>query len=165
MTSWNGYGTATYDGAGEVREVKSYNASGVSVPSGNFAQDLGCFPYGHLSHQKQSEGLAILAESSSLAFPRRTDPPGVIALITPATWQSSSDLAAKLHDVEMVPIDLLSVVIGLGQTPAPRTSLRLPDLLGVLNPQVHPTLCSTEDAFSHSPTQAKPQQLSKQLFR
>jgi len=35
-TGWNGYSTATYDGAGEVREVRAYNASGVSVPGENF---------------------------------------------------------------------------------------------------------------------------------
>jgi hypothetical protein len=32
----NGYSTATYDNAGEVQEVKAYNASGVSVPAENF---------------------------------------------------------------------------------------------------------------------------------
>ena len=35
-TGWNGYSTASYDTAGEVREVKAYNSSGVSVPAENF---------------------------------------------------------------------------------------------------------------------------------
>ncbi|MBN9693775.1 MAG: RHS repeat-associated core domain-containing protein [Verrucomicrobia bacterium] len=35
-SAWNGYSTATYDNAGEVREVKAYNAGGVSVPAENF---------------------------------------------------------------------------------------------------------------------------------
>ena len=70
----------------------------------------------------------------------------------------------ELHDGEMVPIDILSVAIGLGQTPAPRTTIYLPDNLGVLDPQFHPALYTTQDAFNNSPTLAKPQQLSKQLF-
>ena len=57
--------------------------------------------------------------------------------------QGSGDLATELHDMEMVPVNLL----------------------GVLNPKVHPTLSTTEDTFSDPPIQSKPQQLSKQLSR
>ncbi len=57
-----------------------------------------------------------LFEPFALQFPRITDSPGVVALLTPAMRQASRDPAAELHYVGMVPLDLLGVIIGLGQT-------------------------------------------------
>lgn len=67
--------------------------------------------------------------------------------------------------MEVIPADFLGVVIALGLTPASRAPLRLPDLLCVLDPQLHPTFATAEDAFGNPSTQPKAQQLPQQLLR
>jgi hypothetical protein len=89
----------------------------------------------------------------------------VIAPITPSTGETTNDLAAVLHDVEVIPPQFLDMVIALGHAPAFGASLRIPNLLGVLDPHLYTPLGTAEDAFSNPPTQAKAQELPKQLLR
>jgi len=118
-----------------------------------------------LSYQNKSKGLEILAEPFGLAFQRSTHSPGVVAPLTPVTRQTCGDFAAELPGVEVVPVDLLSVVIGLGSPPHRGYLLCCPDLLGILNPQINLPLCMPKDALSHMLTEAKPHYLSKQHSR
>src|ERR1700730_12481366 len=90
---------------------------------GGFAERLGGAFDGHLAQQEQREGFKLFAESARLALPRRTHPPGVIALGAAPTRQPRDNLAAILHHVEMPPAQGFSAVVAFGLRAALSTTL------------------------------------------
>ena len=133
-------------------------------PRVGLAEDLAGTLQGHLSHQGHCEGLELLGEVLAATLPGRGHTVHLAVVATASSRQRTDDHALLVEDVEVPPLHRLDMVVASHRGPGSVALLR-PQSSGLLNLQYEDRGTCLKPRLSHTPSFAKPQQLSKRLLR